>query len=129
VCVVESLFVHVTIPPTGTVTGLGAYALVVNVDAPTTITTGAPGVEEAGGVVGVGETVGEDVDPPQPNEMRSRATSEIENLMDAALTKRRTTAQMAETRRRTRLLARVRAVVSRFMRKSATGVDDVRRND
>jgi hypothetical protein len=42
VCVVESLLVHVTVPPTATATGLGAKAVVVMVAAPETIDT-APG--------------------------------------------------------------------------------------
>src|SRR5580700_1751161 len=37
VCDVESLLVHVTVPPTETVIGLGLKAVVVIVDAPTTI--------------------------------------------------------------------------------------------
>ena len=37
VCVVESLLVHITVPPTATAIGLGAYAVVVIVDAPPTI--------------------------------------------------------------------------------------------
>jgi hypothetical protein len=49
VWVVESLLVHVTVPPTATATGLGANAVVVIVAAPATIET-APGPE---GVVGV----------------------------------------------------------------------------
>jgi hypothetical protein len=50
---VESLFVHITEPPTDTVTGFGEYAVVVSVLAPETITaaTGEPGD-------GVGEGVG-----------------------------------------------------------------------
>jgi hypothetical protein len=42
VCAVESLFVHVTVPPTLTVTGFGEYAVVVNVDDPDTIDTDVP---------------------------------------------------------------------------------------
>jgi hypothetical protein len=42
VCATESLFIHVTVPPTATLTGLGAYAVVVNVDDPDTIETDVP---------------------------------------------------------------------------------------
>jgi hypothetical protein len=42
VCVTESLFVHVTVPPTATVAGLGENAVVVSVDDPDTIETGVP---------------------------------------------------------------------------------------
>jgi len=50
-CATASLFVHVTLPPTATVTGLGAYAVVVSVDDPETIETDVPDV----GVVVVGD--------------------------------------------------------------------------
>jgi hypothetical protein len=56
VCVTESLFVHVTVPPTLTVTGFGAYAVVVNVDDPDTIDTGVPVV--------VGAVVDDEDDEP-----------------------------------------------------------------
>src|ERR1700722_6826886 len=57
VCDVESLLVHVTVPPTETVIGLGLKAVVVIVDAPGTID--APTLEP--GDVGIGEAVdGED---------------------------------------------------------------------
>jgi hypothetical protein len=56
-CVTESLLVHVTVPPTATVTGFGEYAVVVSVDDPDTIDTGVP-------VVVVGAVVdGEDEEP------------------------------------------------------------------
>ena len=42
VCVVTSLLVQVTVPPTATETGLGEYAVVVSVDEPFTIETGVP---------------------------------------------------------------------------------------
>jgi len=42
VWVVESLFVHVIVPPTEIVTGFGEYAVVVNVDELATIDTGVP---------------------------------------------------------------------------------------
>jgi hypothetical protein len=57
VCAVESLLVHFTEPPTGTVIGFGEYAVVVNVDAPATIA--ADTLEP---VVGVG-----DVDEEEPH--------------------------------------------------------------
>jgi hypothetical protein len=44
VCVVESLFVQVTDPPTEIETGFGEYAVVVSVDEPFTMETGVPGV-------------------------------------------------------------------------------------
>jgi hypothetical protein len=50
------LLVHVTVPPTATVTGFGAYAVVVSVDDPETIDTGVPVV--VGAVVD-----GEDEEP------------------------------------------------------------------
>jgi hypothetical protein len=40
VCAVESLLVHITEPPTGTVIGFGEYAVVVNVDEPATMAAG-----------------------------------------------------------------------------------------
>ena len=55
-CATESLFVHVTVPPTATVTGFGEYAVVVSVDDPETIDTGVPVV--VGAVVD-----GEDEEP------------------------------------------------------------------
>src|SRR5262249_11282496 len=42
VCVTLSLFIHVTVVPTGTLTGFGENAVVVSVDAPATIATGVP---------------------------------------------------------------------------------------
>jgi hypothetical protein len=75
VCVVESLLVHVTVPPTATTIGFGAKAVVVIVDAPATIDAMLPAdVElpppEAGG--GVGETVeGED----EPHAMADPSSS------------------------------------------------------
>jgi len=61
VCVVESLFIHVTLPPTATEIGFGEYAVVVRTDAPLTMETGVP--PEAGGVFD-----GEVDDEPQPKE-------------------------------------------------------------
>jgi hypothetical protein len=42
VCAVVSLLVHVTVPPALTTIGLGAYAVVVMLDAPATIDTADP---------------------------------------------------------------------------------------
>jgi hypothetical protein len=42
VCEVLSLLVHVTVPPTGTVMGFGANAVVVSTDAPLTMETDDP---------------------------------------------------------------------------------------
>lgn len=42
VCVTESLFVHVIVPPTEIAIGFGEYAVVVNVDELATIDTGVP---------------------------------------------------------------------------------------
>lgn len=42
VCVVTSLFVQVTVPPTEIETGFGEYAVVVSVDEPFTMETGVP---------------------------------------------------------------------------------------
>jgi hypothetical protein len=65
VCAVLSLLIHVTELPVANLTGLGEYAAVVNADAPITIDTDAIGVRFSSGV---GEAVGTEVDPPQPNE-------------------------------------------------------------
>jgi hypothetical protein len=68
VCVVVSLFVQVTVPPTATVTGFGAKAVVVNVSAPRTIDADTPwlpgeGVSDGVGAgVGAGAGVGDGVD-------------------------------------------------------------------
>ena len=68
-CATESLLVHVTVPPTATVTGFGAYAVVVIVDDPDTIDTGVPVV-----VVGaVGD--GEDEEPHAAANMDARIKS------------------------------------------------------
>jgi hypothetical protein len=67
-CATESLFVHVTVPPTPTVTGFGAYAVVVSVDDPDTIDTGVP--------VTVGAVVdGEDEEPHPAASMDARIKS------------------------------------------------------
>jgi hypothetical protein len=74
VCVVESLLVHVTVPPTETEIGLGAYAVVVIVDAPETIETAVPDPE------GVGEVIDGDDEQPKENPT-SITTSAIRKLM------------------------------------------------
>jgi hypothetical protein len=80
VCDVESLLVHVTVPPAETVTGLGLKAVVVIVDAPMTIdaATLAPEVDIV--VEGVdGE------DELQATEKPNRATSAIRMLIQSTL--------------------------------------------
>jgi hypothetical protein len=69
VWVVTSLFVHVTVPPTDTVIGLGEYAVVVNVDEPATIE--AVTLDPEG--VGVGEGVDGEDDPHATEEAISSA--------------------------------------------------------
>ena len=93
VCVVLSLFVQVTLPPTATLTGFGANAVDVIVNAPNTIETGVPGLEGVG-VVGEGEVTGAELlESLQPAAMQSsrRALSAVENLMVASTHKIRTT--------------------------------------
>jgi hypothetical protein len=76
VCDVESLLVHVTVPPTETAIGLGLKAVVVNNDAPGTID--APTLEPEGEV---GEGVDGD-DEPHATEKPSRsATDAIRPIM------------------------------------------------
>jgi hypothetical protein len=58
VCVVASLFVHVTVDPAATVIGFGTYAVVVRTEAPLTMEIDIP---EPDGV-GVGAGAGEDDD-------------------------------------------------------------------
>jgi len=73
VCVVLSLLVQVTLPPTATVTGLGEYAVVVMLDAPPTIDTGVPLPPPDGGFDGLD---GVEYEDPQPEHMiRSAAAS------------------------------------------------------
>jgi hypothetical protein len=48
VCVMESLLVHVTVPPTGTAIGLGLKAVVVRTDAPGTIDAETVELEDVG---------------------------------------------------------------------------------
>lgn len=59
-CVIVSLFIHVTVPPTATLTGFGAYAVVVNLDDPLTIDTFVPGV-------GIGEGAAGGIDDDDPH--------------------------------------------------------------
>lgn len=90
VCVVLSLLVHVTVPPTARLTGFGANAVDVIVDPPNTIETGVPGPEG----VGEGEVSGAELlESPQPAAMQSsrRALSAVRNLMFARTHKIRTT--------------------------------------
>jgi hypothetical protein len=70
VCAVESLLVHITEPPTGTVIGFGEYAVVVNVDEPATMDT-----ETLEPVVGVGAVDGED--EPHAREMLNMTVTRI----------------------------------------------------
>ena len=58
VCVVLSLFVHVTVPPTATLIGLGENAVVVRKDEPLTIETGVPPPPAAGEGDGEGDGAG-----------------------------------------------------------------------
>ena len=64
VCAVLSLFIHVTVPPTDTFTGFGAYAVVVRLDEPLTIETTVP--------VGVGVD-GEFEEPPHAQQASATA--------------------------------------------------------
>jgi len=63
VCGVESLFIHVTLPPVLIEIGLGEYAVVVRTDAPATIETGEPPPPLI-----VGGFEGDVDEEPQPNE-------------------------------------------------------------
>jgi hypothetical protein len=74
VCATVSLFVHVTVPPTETLIGFGAKALVVRVLAPLGIETAAPPVGDGVGD-GAGDGVGDGLDgeeDPQPINSASR---------------------------------------------------------
>ena len=81
VCTVLSAFVHVTVPPTATVMGFGANAVVVRVDAPATIDTGVPFWFPDG--VGDGDgAAGDEYDDPHPNEAaKSVAAKTIRNFI------------------------------------------------
>jgi hypothetical protein len=72
VCVVESLFVHVTVVPALTVSGFGEYAVVVKSSAPATMETGVP-LAPVDGDVGV-ELL---VDEPPPQELASVAAASM----------------------------------------------------
>jgi hypothetical protein len=78
VCAVLSLLVQVTLPPTPTVTGLGANAVVVCSDAPLTIDTGAP-FPPVDGVVGV---VGVEYVDPQPEQISRSAAASAKRIDD-----------------------------------------------
>jgi hypothetical protein len=73
VCAVLSLLVHVTLPPTAIVTGLGAKAVVVMTEAPETIETGVPFPP----VFGVGVVIGVEYDDPQPAQTTSSAAARV----------------------------------------------------
>jgi hypothetical protein len=73
VCVTESLFIHVTVPPTPTVIGLGEYALVVSVDDPDTIETAVPEV--------VGEVVDGDDELHAAERVNTKMASAIRTIM------------------------------------------------
>ena|SRR5260221_4921709 len=82
VCVMESLLVHVTLPPTETVTGFGAKAVVVIVAAPETMDTAVPEPDDAS----VGEVMY--VDDEQPTEIASsRVASTIRRRMVTSLSR------------------------------------------
>jgi hypothetical protein len=81
---VLSLFVHVTVPPTATVSGLGEYAFVVRVDAPLTIDTGVPDAPGDGDGVGVGADGGEYDDPQAAEAPRSATAKTIRNFITLA---------------------------------------------
>jgi hypothetical protein len=102
VCVVLSLLAHVTVPPTATLTGFGANAVDVIVDAPDTIETGVPGPDVVG--VGEGEVNGAELlELPQPAAMQSsrRALSAVRILMFARTHKIRTRRRRHASSRRT----------------------------
>jgi hypothetical protein len=73
VCDVESLLVHVTVPPTETVIGLGLKAVVVIVAAPGTIDAATLEPEEGD----VGELVDGEDEPHATEQPRRSATSAI----------------------------------------------------
>jgi len=81
VCAVLSLLVQVTLPPTPTVTGLGANAVVVITDAPPTIETGVP-LPPVDGVVGVVGVVGVEYEDPQPEQMTKSAAASARRMDD-----------------------------------------------
>jgi hypothetical protein len=72
------LFIHVTVPPTATLTGFGAYAVVVSLEDPLTIET------VIDGAVGEGEAGGIDDDDPHASVKASRhSTGTIRTGTDA----------------------------------------------
>lgn len=90
VCVMLSLLIHVTEFPTASLRGLGEKAVVVKADAPITIDTEVPGAVGPAGVkgsIGVGDAVGKEVAPPQPDEASIARTANVAGIlivMDAA---------------------------------------------
>jgi hypothetical protein len=107
VCAVESLLVHVTVPPTATVIGLGVKAVVVNVDAPVTIDAATPEPEGDG----TGEGVDGD-DELHPTEKPSRARSTIRKVIWSTLFMN---ASIVNSRYRCKLVATCRASCSRVL--------------
>jgi hypothetical protein len=74
VCVTVSLLVHVTLLPTETLIGFGAYAVVVSVDEPLTIETELPD--------GAGEgPAGED--DPHPNDIPSTSAANMIRIFNS----------------------------------------------
>jgi hypothetical protein len=65
VCETESVFVHVTVVPTATLTSSGVYAAFPNVLAPTGIDTDDDGPPGVGDGVGDGALGGDEESPPQ----------------------------------------------------------------
>src|ERR1700685_1379587 len=77
VCEMESWLVHVTVPPTETVIGLGLKAVVVIVDAPGTIDAATLEPED----VGIGEAVDGEEEPQAIEKPSSSATGAIRKVM------------------------------------------------
>src|SRR5512141_470369 len=96
VCVVLSLFTHVTVPPRDTVIGFGLYAVVVRVLAPAAIVTPEPD-DVGAGLDGVEE------DPPQPatpTASAARKTSEARMVPVLSGTMHRNAAAVPRSRNR-----------------------------
>src|SRR5580693_8549467 len=77
VCDVESLLVHVTVPPTETVIGLGLKAVVVIVDAPGTIEAATLEPEDGD----VGELVDGEEEPHATEKPSRSVTAAIPTVM------------------------------------------------
>jgi hypothetical protein len=73
-CAMTSLLVHLTVPPTATVTESGTYAVVVSDEAPIGIDTVAGDIPPGVGVGMVG--IGEEEPPPQS----ASATTHVRSL-------------------------------------------------